>query len=203
MSVLTRILLLTLLAVGHLTAVHAQESLPNDPAPANTTSDQSSPADRIVDGRPTLYSIKRMAHPLSWLEVALEPGFRSGESGRIHSLLSRKPAPHFKIGAGSIGTGSGFGPEVTLMDEDFLGRGIHVEIPLLYTYSQYQAYQFKASVPLTSRFAANGLSFDLGAGYVSRARDDFFGIGNDSGRDDERQVRWVTRRASAGVSANL
>ena len=89
------------------------------------------------------------------------------------------------------------------MDEDFLGHGINVEIPLLYTYSQYQAYQFKASVPLTSRSSANRLTFDLGAGYLSRARDDFFGIGNESARDDERQLRWVTRQASAGVSANL
>jgi len=203
MSSLSRIALISIFAVVPVSVIRAQESLPGDSTPATTTSDQSGQPDRIVEGRPTLYSIKRMAHPLTWLEVALEPGFRSGESGRIHSLLSRKPGPHVRFGAGSVGTGSGFGPQVTVMDEDFLGRGINVEIPLLYTYSQYQAYQFRASVPLNSRASANRLSFDLGAGYVSRARDDFFGIGNDSDRDDERQLRWVTRQASAGVSAHL
>jgi len=108
-----------------------------------------------------------------------------------------------KFGVGSAGTSSGFGPSVTFFHKDFLGRSIDVEIPLVYTYSQYQVYQFNASMPIGSGKSPDRLSFDLGTGYSSRARDDFFGIGNDSNRDDERQVRLVTRSASAGITANL
>src|SRR5207253_1034971 len=43
----------------------------------------------------------------------------------------------------------------------------------------------------------------LGTAYRSRARDDYFGIGNNSRFEDERQVRTVTRAASAGFTAKL
>jgi outer membrane protein assembly factor BamA len=138
------------------------------------------------------------------LEWSLKPLFRSAENGRIHTLANRKPdtdkTSGVRFGFGGMGDGSGFGPEVTLFNKDLFGRGIDVEVPLLYTYSQYQLYEFKASVPLTSQQPEDGLRFNFGAAYGSRARDDFFGIGNQSLRIDERQVRLVRRAMSAGVT---
>ena len=206
MAVLTRFLLIAILIVIPATVARAQESLPGG-APSAEEPDTSDNSDRIVAGRPALYSLKRAAHPLTWIDAAFRPAFRSAEDGSIHRLIMRKPdtdkVSGVKFGAGSAGTSSGYGPLVTFFHKDFLGRGINVEVPLVYTYSQYQVYQFNASVPLRSGPSADRLRFDLGAGYTSRARDDFFGLGNDSNRDDERQVRMVTRDASAGLTANL
>jgi hypothetical protein len=64
--------------------------------------------------------------------------------------------------------------KVTLYHKDFLGRGIEVEIPLVYTYKRYERYQFLATVPLHTSASGSRLSFDLGTGYDSRVRDDFF-----------------------------
>src|SRR5262249_33067496 len=144
---------------------------------------------------------------LSWLEFAFKPAFRSAEDGWIHRLMIRKPdtdkVSGVKFGVGSAGTSSGIGPNGTVFYKAFLGRSIDVGNSLVYTYSQYQVYQFNASMPIGSGKSPNRLSLDLGSAYSSRARDDFFGIGNDSNRNDERQVRLVTRSASAGITANL
>jgi outer membrane protein assembly factor BamA len=209
MSLLRRSFLITVLAIAPLSASRAQESLPDQGQPITDSqpSSQSNQSDRIVDGRPALYSVKRTANPLTWIEAAIRPVFRSAEDGRLHQLMLRKPdndkISGVKIGAGSAGTSSGYGPRVTFFHKDFLGRGIQVEVPLTYTYSQYQVYEFNAKVPLKSGTSLEQLSFDLGAGYSSRARDDFFGLGNDSNRDDERQLRLVSREARAGFSRKL
>src|SRR6185369_578810 len=163
--------------------------------------------ERIVEGRPPLYSIKRNAHPLTWLELAFKPGFQLAEGGLVRGLTMRKPDPDKKsgigFGLGADGTGSGFGPKVTFYNKDFLHRGIDIEVPLTYTYSRYQLYQFQASIPLAQQPLSQRLTFNIGASYDSRARDDYFGIGNDSARDDERQLRTVTRSLSAGFSEKV
>lgn len=193
-----------MLAALPVSQASAQESLPNDTEPAN----EPTHTERIVEGRPPLYSLTRAAHPLTWLELAFKPGFRFAESSRIQNLIARKPNTDkisgISFGVGSAGTSSGFGPRVTLFHKDLLHRGVSVEIPLLYTYSQYQVYQFKASAPLASQTFVDRLNFDLGAAYSSRARDNFFGIGNDTRETpEERQLRTVTREASAGFTAKL
>src|SRR5262249_35435399 len=108
-----------------------------------------------------------------------------------------------RFGVDGDGMGSGFGPVVTFFHKNLLGRGIDVEVPLNYTYKRYQVYEFNASIPLSTAKRLDRFSFDLRTGYNSRAQDDFFGIGNDSPVQDERQYRMVTRRVSAGLSAKL
>ena len=215
MSFLCRISLLTILfAAAPFYDALGQESLPDEPeqaaepTQAEQTEQIAEPAhpQRIVDGRPSLYSFKRGVHPLTWLEFAIKPVFRSAESGWIHKLIKRTGGPEktsgVAFGAGSIGSGTGLGPRVMPFHKDFLGRGIQVEIPLLYTYSHYQLYQLSASVPIVSqRKSLERLSFDLGMDYVSRARDDFFGIGNDSPEEDKTQYRLVSREARTGFTA--
>src|SRR5262245_724111 len=191
-------ILLTILAIAPVYALWAQDSLPSVEPGAEP--DQP---ERIVQGRPPFYTIKRNAHPLTWLELAFKPAFRSAESGWAHRLLERKPDTDkesgIDFGAGGAGVGSGFGPRVTFFNKNFLGRGIDVEVSLLYTYKQYQVFQFNGSIPFPSRKSGR-LSFDLGAAYISRAQDDFFGIGNNS-PEDETEFRTVTRQTSAGFTS--
>src|SRR5215510_12712571 len=192
-------ILLTMLTVAPVYRLWAQESLPSVVDP---TVEPDQP-ERIVEGRPRLYTLKRNAHPLTWVELAFKPAFRSAESGWIHKLLDRKPdrdkESGISLGASGVGVGSGFGPLVTFFNKNLLGRGIDVEVPLIYTYKQYQLFQFNGSIPLPSR-KLERLSFDLGTAYMSRAQDNFFGIGNDT-PEDETKFRTVTRQASAGFKA--
>jgi outer membrane protein assembly factor BamA len=196
MSVFLRFILLSIFLGAPVADLWAQDD-------ANADSQQ----ERIVEGRPPLYSIKRNAHPLTWLELAFKPGFQLAEGGFVRGLTMRKPDPDKKsgigFGLGGDGTGSGFGPKVTFYNKDFLHRGIDIEIPLTYTFSRYQLYQFQASIPLAHDPLSQRLTFNLGASYDSRARDDYFGIGNDSDREDERQVRTVTRSLSMGLSEKV
>jgi outer membrane protein assembly factor BamA len=97
------------------------------------------------------------------------------------------------------GTGSGFGPVVTLYHKDLLGRGIDVEVPLLYTYARYQLYKFDASMPVLRENFAGNLRFDIGSVYRDRAHDDFFGIGNEEPNFNDVQYRLVSREAYAGL----
>ena len=101
--------------------------------------------------------------------------------------------------------GSGFGPSVTLRAENLLGRSIDVEIPLVYTYNRYELYRFKASIPFAAeKDSIERLTFDFDSGYASRARDGFYGIGNQTPRGEQRlQYRSVTRDASAGFTAKF
>src|SRR5215475_2582126 len=142
-------ILLTILAIAPAYALCAQDSLPSVEPGAEP--DQP---ERIVQGRPPFYTVRRNAHPLTWLELAFKPAFRSAESGWLHTMLERKPNTDkesgIRFGAGGVGVGSGFGPRVTFFNKNFLGRGIDVEVPLAYTYSQYQLFQFNASIPLFS-----------------------------------------------------
>jgi hypothetical protein len=166
------------------------------------------PNGRIVEERPPLYSFKREAHPLTWVEWGAEPMFRSADSGFLQGLIARRGAPEkpagIKFDLGGAGAGSGFGPEVTLFNKNFLGRGIDVEVPLLYTYKRYELYRFAASVPLLHGSSVKkGLTFDLGTAYSSRTRENMFPIGNDAPLAAESQVRIVSRNLAAGFSAHV
>src|SRR5207253_8487954 len=103
---------------------------------------------------------------------AVKPVFRSAESGRLNTLITRKPddskVSGVKSGVDGDGTGSSLGPLVTFFHKDLLGKGIDVEVPLLYTLRRYQLYQFSASVPLVRESFVNRLSFDVGSMYDSR-----------------------------------
>ena len=159
--------------------------------------------DRIVDGRPALYAFKRAIHPVTWVGAAARPFVRSAESGRIKSLLSRPANPNIRFGLNGAGPGSGFGLQLTLARKNLLGHGIEVEVPLLYTYKQYERYEFNTRVPFASETFVDRLTFDFGGAYNSRASEGFFGIGNDSRVEDQTHFRSITREALAGFSADI
>jgi outer membrane protein assembly factor BamA len=180
--------------------------LAQDPEPQSTTNGQNTTNGRIVQARPPFYSFKRDAHPFTWAEWAAEPMFRSADNGYAHRFMANRSEPEKPAGirfdVGGVGAGSGFGPEVILFNKNFLGRGIDVEIPLVYTYKRYESYRFTSAVPIKQGFA-KGLTFDIGTAYRSRAHDDMFSIGNDSVLGTESQVRIVSRDVAVGFSARF
>lgn len=203
MGHLQRIILLMCFAAAAVRPAPAQESLP--PA-GETAPPPPEGGGRIVEGRPPLYTVKRNAHPLTWLELAVQPIFRSVQEGWIHNLAQSRSgaraASAVRFGAAGDGPGSGFGPLVTFRTEA-LGHHVALEVPLLYTYKQYQRYEFRATTPVSTGIPTKRLSFDFLAGYNSRASDQFFGLGNDSSFEEDTEYRSVTRELAAGVSAQL
>jgi outer membrane protein assembly factor BamA len=204
-----RLLILAILCAGAVASAFAQESLPEEtsqqPSQANDAVEDAradAPTDRVVEHRPALYSLRREAHPLSWLELGVRPFFRIAQSPRVERLLARKPGV-LRFGIGGMGSGSGFGPSATVVHEDLFGRGIRFEMPLLFTYRQYESYRVNTSIPLVSGGSDQRLSFKAGAGYISRAQDNFFGVGNETAEDDQAKFRAVTREVSAGFGAKL
>src|SRR5262245_13610335 len=93
--------------VGFVLQLSAQE------APPDTTlnQDQQQQTERIVDGRPRLYFVKRAIHPVTWLEAGVRPVVRSAESGWLHKLATKPrndaKVDGVKLGFGGMGAGSG------------------------------------------------------------------------------------------------
>jgi hypothetical protein len=203
--VVTRLILLTILAALCGSPLSAQEILP-DAAPAEPEpSPGSQQAEKAEDSGPAPGTFKRAIQSLTWLEIGPRRLFRSSDDGSLFQVFARKgdTTAGVRFGADGTGTGSGFGPKVTLFDQNFLNRGIDVEVPLVYTYKRYQEYAVKVSVPLVSDQFSRHLSFDLGTGYSVHAEDNFFGLGNESLRSSEAEFRTVTRGLSAGFTARL
>src|SRR4051812_32951792 len=82
-------------------------------APPDTSQSDTPPKEtRVVEHRPTGYSLKRAMHPFSWFDVGVfRPVYRLG-TGPLRERF-RGPTGPVKIGVGGMGAGSGFGPVVT------------------------------------------------------------------------------------------
>jgi len=102
-----------------------------------------------------------------------------------------------KIGVGGAGPGSGFGPVVTPLHHTFFGGAIGIETPLLYTYKDYQQYEFDIHVPADKSY------FFLDGRYRSRPEDKFFGLGNDTPLSNESFFKTIHREVEAGFSARI
>jgi outer membrane protein assembly factor BamA len=199
-----RLLRILLILLAGISSANAQETT------TGATEDRTDGTeDRIVDGRPPLYTFKRAINPLTWVEWGTEPLFRSAENGFIkRGIQSRPTGPDNKVagvryGLDGIGAGSGFGPSVTFFHRDLFGKGIEVEVPLVYTYRRYQLYQANLAAPIIKQHFVDRLSFDVITEYRSRARDDMFLTGNDSPIGFESKIRTVTRGVALGFSARI
>jgi hypothetical protein len=188
-----------------IAAATAAEIRAQDPPPAEAQSSEE-PAEprRIVEGRPALYSFKRGAHPLTWVELAGKPVWALTRKDWVYRLGSSdqgkdKKVSGFHMGIQSAGTGSGYGFFVTPYHKNLTGRGIYVEAPLLYTYMGYQLYQFNGSVPIAGSSPIRQLSIDFGTGYSDRPQDDFYGIGNETSLSNQTEFKMVTRAVSGGL----
>jgi hypothetical protein len=164
---------------------------------------------RIVEGRPWLYSFKRVAHPITWIESAIHPMLRLTEKAsksRIGDAEKKTPSTAgVKFFVGGLGPSTGFGPAVKPYHRDLLGMGIEAELPLVVTYRMYQSYQLRLSRsfhPWLVDSVFPMLKVDLNAGYFARPSDSFYGIGNETPRTETR-YRTATRSAGIGAESNI
>ena len=122
-----RLLRVLLILLACISSANAQETS-TEPTEATQATE-----DRIVDGRPPLYTFKRAINPLTWLEWGAKPIFSSAENGFAKRLMERRPAgpdnktAGVRFGLDGIGAGSGFGPSVTFFHKDLFGRGVEVD----------------------------------------------------------------------------
>jgi hypothetical protein len=202
MSALSEFLLAVFLLQAPVAEASSQESLPDE-----TPETQPVVAQRIVEGRPALYRVKRALHPLTWVSAALKPAFKSAEGGWIYRVATREP-PTNQTSAmwwsvGGMGSGSGIGPNWTYFHKNVFGRGVYFETPLTYTYRQYELYRMRTSVPLATRATGETLRLDIGTSYMSRTQDHFYGIGNSTSPGEDSLYREVSREITAGLVARL
>jgi outer membrane protein assembly factor BamA len=151
--------------------------------------------------------LKRAVNPLNPFGMAAESMMVSAEKGVISRWIAPKPGgpkqAGFSAGFAGAGSGAGFGPQIRLFHRNVFGRGIHIELPLLVTYKNYQVFQLNVSAPLRQGNGVHdGLETHFRTAYSSRAGDNFFGIGNNSPRN-ETEFRTVTRELWGGVSSTI
>ncbi len=174
--------------------------------PASTSPETS---ERIVSGRPALYSFKRALHPVAWFEAGVRPALKLAENAGFGNPASEQESTRdsrtsgVKFGVDGLGSGSGFGPEITPYNKNLFNTGVDVQIPFLLTYKMYHSARFQVGVPLASGGPLERLRLEITGGYFSRASDNFFGIGNDSSRWNESEFRSVTRRAGVALDARI
>jgi outer membrane protein assembly factor BamA len=171
----------------------------SEDVPASTEAAAEGP--RIVEGRPRFYNLKRVAHPVSWLEMGISPVLRLAEKFAPKEAKEKKPPKEsgIKFGMKGLGAGSGFGPQVKLFHNNLLNRGIEFEVPAVITYKFYQSVGFRANYPLMSGMDKDRIGFEVTGDYVSRPTDAFFGLGNDSSLANETRFRTVSRSAAAAI----
>lgn len=159
---------------------------------------------RIVEGRPDSYSFERGIHPVAWLEGGMRPLLRLIEKAGIPGAESGTERMFgVKYGIQSLGTGSGFGPEIKLFNRNLFNSGIQVDVPLVITYKNYQSVRLRGRFPIVRGKGVEGLGLDMNLGYASRAADNFFGIGNDSDLENESHFRSVTRSVGVGLNGHF
>ena len=192
------VLLLTLV-LGSLQRLRAQEP---PPEPAQIT-DPNQQGERIVDGRPRGYFLKRALHPLSWVDAGvLRPVYRLGSTQIFPRISLFKPGP-LNVGVGGAGPSSGFGPLITPFSGELFGNKLEIETPLLYTYKRYEVYKVNLRTPISENGPLGRTKAYVSGAYRSRPVDKFFGLGNDSSHDNESYFRTVHREAAGGLSFEI
>lgn len=190
---------LTLLA----TALVAQQTeIPPKPPEVG----DSQQMERIVRERPRWYRLRRALHPVSWLQAGVNPLLRTIEGIGLQGLPAAQKSPPssgMKFGLQGLGSGSGFGPEVRVFHNNLFNKGIEVEMPVVMTYKTYQSLRFRANYPLISGGSLDRLGIEFVAGYASRPSDRFFGIGNDSLKNNESMFESQSRTVGLAIEARV
>jgi outer membrane protein assembly factor BamA len=157
---------------------------------------------RIVTHRPPLYTLKKVAHPVSWLEGGMFPVLRLAE--RLGGNFAKKDDENkppsvsgIKIGAKGLGGSTGFGPQIKPYHNDLFHTGIRVEVPAVVTYKMYQSAGVHLNIPFVS---GQGMDLDVFGDYLSRPSDFFTGLGNQTEASNGSRFRTVTRSAGAGLN---
>jgi len=199
-------LLLLALSIFVPGLLHAQQSeIPPATLDQPVAEGQHEP-ERIVEGRPRLYSVKRFLHPVSWLEGGVRPLLRvignAGEGAASPGQKAVRPSG-VKFGIRGLGAGSGFGPEVKPFHNNLFNKSIEVELPLVVTYGMYESFGFRGNYPLVSGGVAERIGLEFTTGYTSRPSENFFGAGNDTSLEYQSRYRAVSRNAAVAIDARI
>jgi len=160
---------------------------------------------RIVAHRPPLYFIKRVVHPVSWLEGGIFPVLRLAErlGGNVSGDTKKEPRESgIKFGAKGLGGSTGFGPMIKPYHNNLFNTGIRAEASAVVTYKMYQAFGARADFPLVSG-QDSGVDIGILGGYLSRPSDSFYGLGNNTPATNESRFRTVSRTVGAGLKMRL
>jgi hypothetical protein len=212
---LDRAFLVALSAFVFTSPIHAQQAdIPPVPAdavtePAEAVGDAQS--GRIVDGRPNLYTFKKVVHPFTWIDAGFRPilqGVEKAAAGYLGTSSSEKKPKvsgvRFRLrGIGGGGSNSGIGPEVTPFHNDLFGTGTEAELPLYVSVRLYESYGFRLNYPLARNETLKRLGLELTGRYASRPSESFFGLGNDSDEFNEAKFRSVSRTAGFALEARI
>ncbi len=101
---------------------------------------------------------------------------------------------------GNLGVGTGLTVGVKYYRNDFLHPGGHIEFPVRVSTLLYQEYGAALRMPVDS---GQKIFFDAGAFYRVRARDNFFGLGNDSRSSDRTTYMLQSREIFLGPRFEL
>src|SRR5215510_8048218 len=124
LAVIAAMLLMTVPALAQQAEV---PPIQLDEADAVNVAEESQEPDRIVDGKPNLYSFGRSLHPVSWLEAGFRPLLRAMDKAAFENFGSDKPSHResgVKFGVQSLGSSSGFGAQVKPFHKNLFDRGI-------------------------------------------------------------------------------
>src|SRR5678815_546194 len=182
------------------TLLAQQSEIPANPQAAPTPA--ATQPERIVEGRPPLYSVKRVLHPITWVYAGIRPvlGIAEKSGGKPPDRL---PKSGVKARLISLGPGSGVGVEIKPFYYDVFGSKAKVEVPLAITTKMYESFGFRTSYPLSSTGDKDRISIGFTGEYGSRPSENFFGIGNDTSESNHSQFRSVSRTAAIGLDTHL
>jgi len=208
-----RAFLVVLFVLMRFTTLHAQQAdippAPADGAIPDVSSDPNGAApDRIVEDRPNMYTFKKVAHPISWVEGITRPLIQGIElgSGRFTRDSDKPRVSGVKLsirGIGGGGSSSGLGPEVRPFHYNLFGTGTEVEVPLFVSFRLYESYGFRVNYPFVRNDSFERLGLELTGRYASRRSESFYGIGNDSAVWNEARFRSVSRTAGVALEARI
>jgi hypothetical protein len=181
-----------------------QSEIPARP-PDETATVNDGPTERIVEGRPGMYPVKRVIHPISWLYAGIRPFLSIAEKAGTNnpSNTGSVPVSGMKFNLISLGPGSGVGVEIKPFHYDLFHRKVEVEVPLAVTHKLYESFGFSARYPLLSSDSAKRVALEFSGFYGSRPSENFFGIGNETVESNLSRFRSVTRTVAVSLDTRL
>jgi outer membrane protein assembly factor BamA len=109
---------------------------------------------------------------------------------RTRALLTRDDELVALYPAASLGGRSGLAAELNFFNKRFLKKGNKLSLQASYSTNRHQDSYISYQIPeMLSAYAGTSLFLDMRGGYEVKTNEDFFGIGNESNRDDRTNFR--------------
>lgn len=153
---------------------------------------------------PALRLLDPLRFPFTLLGKGLDAGSRKVENEhvleRAQDLQALPIAKGYEPLVGGLGTGSGFAFGVNVHRKNFLGSGLHLEVPLQYSTKGYAGLGVAFTKFLSSR---ERLYLRTSFEFQDRPEDDFFGLGPTSAEPNRTTFRLQRREVAVELGARL